>query len=114
MEDRHVIAENLGGDATMSLLAVFDGHRGAAAAEYAASHMLPALRQNWDYHGPAALLRRTFVGLDADFRRLEAAEYAARVQRMGEGSAGAALSVLRHMGLLSHYCHHKADCPSVQ
>ena len=101
-----MIAEELGGDATMSLLAVFDGHRGVAAAEYAAANLLLALRQNWDYHSPAALLRRTFVGLDADFRRLEDAEYAARVQRIGEGSAGAALCVLRHMQI---YCFNKAD-----
>lgn len=89
MEDRHVIAEQLGGNIAMSLVAVFDGHRGAATAEYAAANMLPALQHNWNAHDPAATLSCAFVNMDEDYRRVEAAEYAARVQRMGEGNAGA-------------------------
>lgn len=86
-----MVAEHLGGDASTALLAVFDGHRGAAAAEYAAAHVLPYLRQSWDAADPAAALSRTFLALDADFRQGEAAEFAARVQRVGEGSAGVSL-----------------------
>lgn len=83
-----MIAEQLGGDAATTLLAVFDGHRGAAAAEYAAAHVLPYLQRSWAAADPAAALSRTFIDLDADYRQAEAAEYAARVQRVGEGSAG--------------------------
>lgn len=47
MEDRHVAAVPLHGLQHVSLLAVFDGHRGAAAAHIAA-HTLPArLRERW-------------------------------------------------------------------
>lgn len=86
-----MIAEQLGGDASTALLAVFDGHRGAAAADYAAANVLPYLRRSWDAGDPAAALSRTFIDLDADYRQAEAAEYAARVQRVGEGSAGVPL-----------------------
>jgi serine/threonine protein phosphatase PrpC len=39
MEDRHVVVQGLGGDARVTLAAVFDGHRGHEAAAYAAAQL---------------------------------------------------------------------------
>lgn len=47
MEDRHVLAVPLRGLQRAGLLAVFDGHRGASAAETAAVTLPDALRQAW-------------------------------------------------------------------
>ena len=89
MEDRHVIVPALGDDASTSLLAVFDGHRGAETAEFAAVNLEPYLRRRWRDDDPAAALRDTFVALDTDFRESAAQEYAERVGRVGQAAAGA-------------------------
>lgn len=38
-EDRHVVVQGLGGDSSLTLAAVFDGHRGHEAAAYAAAQL---------------------------------------------------------------------------
>lgn len=38
-EDRHVVVQGLGGDADVTLAAVFDGHRGSEVAAYAAAQL---------------------------------------------------------------------------
>ncbi|KAF8055592.1 SEC13B [Scenedesmus sp. PABB004] len=43
MEDRHTIVQGLGGDPAITLACVFDGHRGAEAAAYAAAALPRAL-----------------------------------------------------------------------
>ena len=88
MEDRHVIVEHLGGDAATTLLAVFDGHRGAAAADFAAHSLVSSLRRHWVTADPAETLRRSFTSLDVEFRAAEDATYAARVQQVGADRAG--------------------------
>jgi serine/threonine protein phosphatase PrpC len=44
MEDRHVVIRGLGGDPRLHFAGVFDGHRGAQAAHYAALHLPRALQ----------------------------------------------------------------------
>ena len=91
MEDRHLLAcplpgselglgsgsgagpaspsEELGGSAC--LLGVFDGHRGASAAEFAAEQLLEHLRVAWGAPSAEAALKRAFVGLDTAFREAQ-------------------------------------------
>lgn len=47
MEDRHVMQVPLYGLPASALLAIFDGHRGPQAAQYAADYFLPTLRRHW-------------------------------------------------------------------
>lgn len=47
MEDRHVMQIPLYGLPASALLAIFDGHRGHQAAQYAADCILPTLRRHW-------------------------------------------------------------------
>ena len=88
MEDRHLLACPLPGSVSGSdlgsgsgpgskdaehgggahLLGVFDGHRGAAAAEFAAEQLLEHLRGAWGAPSAEAALKRAFVGLDTAFR----------------------------------------------
>ncbi len=67
-----------------SCLGVFDGHRGAAAAEYMsaslAAHLAAALPGST---GGADLLRRALLGADVAFRGQQEAAWAARLERMG-------------------------------
>ena len=59
------------------LFAVFDGHRGAGAALYAARSLRRHLRSVWESsHSPEEALSRAFVRLDARWRRREAAALA--------------------------------------
>ncbi len=68
MEDRHVIREDLEGQAGCHLLAVFDGHRGPQAAQYAAHHILQVLQDQLATGTPAQALTNTFVSVDGSFR----------------------------------------------
>lgn len=72
MEDRVVVADPLGGptDLAGALLAVFDGHGGAAVAEFA-QRQLPhhVLRNHSAGSDPADALRRAFLTVDADIPR---------------------------------------------
>lgn len=68
MEDRHVIREDLEGQAGCHLLAVFDGHRGPQAAQYAAHHIPQVLQDQLATGTPAQALTNTFVSVDGSFR----------------------------------------------
>lgn len=68
MEDRHVIQEGLASCSGCHLLAVFDGHRGPEAAEYAAQHVVHQLQETMAACDPAEALADTFVLLDKHFR----------------------------------------------
>jgi serine/threonine protein phosphatase PrpC len=86
-EDRQVVVQGLGGDANVTLAAVFDGHRGCEVAAYAAAQMprhllvasvqlssvsnsssrssaLPAADSS---SGPAQALQQAFLATDAGF-----------------------------------------------
>ena len=68
MEDRHVIQEEAGLGGSCHLLAVFDGHRGPEAAEYAAQHAVQQLQGSMAAAPPDQALCDTFVSLDRSFR----------------------------------------------
>lgn len=68
MEDRHVILEGLACCPSCHLLAVFDGHRGPQAAEYAAQHVMQQLQASMAVLGPAEACAESFVSLDRSFR----------------------------------------------
>eukprot|EP00898_Chlorokybus_atmophyticus_P003259 jgi/Chlat1/3934/Chrsp26S04194 len=81
MEDRHCLARGIGGVSGLTLLGIFDGHRGFEAAEYA-SHALPArLPALLCNYRPEEVLSRAFVELDAAF----CAEAAIRRTQMKNG-----------------------------
>jgi len=90
MEDRHVIARALGGRPDVTLLAVFDGHRGDAAAAFAAQHVAEQVETNWPRADCAErCMEATFLKLDERFRAAQDAAWAARVARVGADAAGA-------------------------
>lgn len=67
------------------LFAVFDGHRGAGAARYAARSLARHLRAVWEgSSSPGEALARAFERVDARWKRREAAALA----RQGDGSGG--------------------------
>ena len=68
MEDTHVIHQDMSGDADLHLLAVFDGHRGPQAAQYAAQHIASTVSDQLQQQGPAEALSRAFDRLDEAFR----------------------------------------------
>ena len=74
MEDRHLVVTAAAGrsDAGSALLAVFDGHRGAQAAEYARRHFLEHLGAQGAAPTAEAALRGAFVAMDEAFRRQHA------------------------------------------
>lgn len=88
MEDFHVIEEQLGGQPGGHLLAVFDGHRGFTAAQYAAQHIVQVLQQRLAALQPAQAMCNTFVSIDEHFRQQQDEEWRERVKRMGQGAAG--------------------------
>lgn len=66
MEDRNIIAHNLCGSPHMHMMAVFDGHRGAEAAEYAESHLTAVLEACcMTADSPTAALKQAFIQLEA-------------------------------------------------
>lgn len=74
MEDRHIVSTGLAPDGQGTLLAVFDGHRGPQAAEFAAEHFESTLLRHWAAAGSAAqALVAAFLDVDAAFRRCHAA-----------------------------------------
>ena len=111
MEDAHVLASPLpalgaaagreaaasgGGTARADaahVLAVIDGHRGAAAARFAATHLLAHLRGAWAAPSAASALAAAFAGLDVAFREAEVLAWLLRVHAApvcGWGRRGAA------------------------
>lgn len=72
MEDRCLVVRRLFGLANCTLAAVFDGHRGADAAEYLASNLERHLERLWAAsESPAALLRDAVADADAAYRAAE-------------------------------------------
>ena len=73
MEDRNIVSTDLGSDQHCTLLAVFDGHRGPQAAEYAAQHFESVLLQHWAGAGSAAqALTAAFLQVAAGFQQWHA------------------------------------------
>ena len=73
MEDRFLLASPVGEPGT-HLLGVFDGHRGAEAAEFAAGAVARCMQARWGGDnglGPEASLAATFVAVDAAFKELD-------------------------------------------
>lgn len=121
MEDRHLLmtgmmpghlCQEAGSPLPFHLVGVFDGHRGAAAAEHAkqrlASAFLEALERLPALPGAAAsaevrgvssrspladalgsALRHAFLTVDVEFRRAEEKAWLERLAAMGEAAAGA-------------------------
>jgi serine/threonine protein phosphatase PrpC len=81
MEDRHVVVQGLGGDARVTLAAVFDGHRGHEAAAYAAAQL------------PRNLLLASV--LEGSSSSNTAVHGASREQPAADASTGAALALKR-------------------
>ena len=83
MEDRHIVVPALGGHAHAHLFAVFDGHRGHEAAEFAMSHVERAVRSEWGEHGDdvgkalAAATTKLDVAFRARFDAIKAKEMSA-------------------------------------
>ncbi len=77
MEDRHLVQTASGGgaggspcaDRNSALLAVFDGHRGPQAAEYAKCNFLRHLLDQAAASDAEAALRAAFVSTDEAFRK---------------------------------------------
>lgn len=102
MEDRHLLASPLPGSGSgpgaerpseagppaggaAHLLAVFDGHRGDAAAEFGAVHLAAHLRAAWGMPTARAALQAAFIELDAAFQE---SQVGPRVRVRGEGRWG--------------------------
>ncbi|DBB06962.1 TPA: hypothetical protein ACH3X3_009613 [Trebouxia sp. C0006] len=118
MEDRHVIREDLEGEVGCHLLAVFDGHRGPQAAQYAAHHIPQVLQDQLATITPAQALTNAFVSVDGSFRQQQEHERRGRVRRMGGGAAGkqawpgcTALAVLLHRNTM--LVANAGDCRAV-
>ena len=72
MEDRCSIIRSLFGLQHCSLVAVYDGHRGASAAEYLASSLERHLESRWsDSTSAGDLLRNALLDADEAFRQKE-------------------------------------------
>lgn len=70
MEDRNIIAHNLCSSPDLHLMAVFDGHRGAEAAEYAQCHLTSVLEACClTADSPTAALKQAFIQLEAGWFR---------------------------------------------
>jgi len=69
MEDRHLISNRLGGFAHAHLFAVFDGHRGYEAAEFASVNIERAIQSEWGAHGDdmGAILTAAMTKVDDAF-----------------------------------------------
>eukprot|EP00976_Prorocentrum_cordatum_P076766 1182436-Prorocentrum_minimum.AAC.3 len=81
MEDRHFVAPRLGGDPHVHLVGVFDGHRGAEAADFCARQLTQHLAASWQNQPTLeGALAAAFVSVDAAFC---AAEQQVRIQGFG-------------------------------
>ncbi|MEW5300300.1 MAG: hypothetical protein WDW36_003240 [Sanguina aurantia] len=80
MEDRNIIAHNLCGSPDLHMMAVFDGHRGAGAADYAEAHLTAVLGACCaTADSPTAALKQAFIQLEAGYRDVWQAERDARL-----------------------------------
>lgn len=69
MEDTHFILPHICGEKDVYAFGIFDGHRGAAAAEFS-FRAVPAVLQTLSFMGsPAKALAEAFISTDAAFRK---------------------------------------------
>ena len=68
MEDSHIIQHQLSDQQDVHLLAVFDGHRGAQTAQFAAQNIGTVLAEQLQQQQAAEALSSSFVSLDESFR----------------------------------------------
>lgn len=66
-EDRYCVSSTFLGDDNASVFAVFDGHGGCAAAEFAAQNIVNCLEQAWDKGNICEGVKRAFAQLDSLF-----------------------------------------------
>jgi len=86
MEDRCIIVRSICGREDCVLAGVFDGHRGAAAAEYLASNLERHIERLWSSStGPGQLLRDALLDADEEFRQREDAKWTATVPTASGG-----------------------------
>mmetsp|Transcript_35662 Transcript_35662/g.100954 ORF Transcript_35662/g.100954 Transcript_35662/m.100954 type:complete len:438 (+) Transcript_35662:245-1558(+) len=91
MEDRHVVLSSAGRPAGGGpvVLGVFDGHRGAEAADFVAQHLEAQVGAVWSSSlDPGHALRRAFLALDRSFVLEQQRLWEERVERMGISAAG--------------------------
>ncbi len=92
MEDAVVVLHDVcaaAGTPGCTALGVFDGHRGAAAADYLTANLQRHLVQQLGSSGSAAAaLAGTLADADVAFRAEQDAAWAARLARMGVAAAG--------------------------
>ncbi|PRW58969.1 kinase and PP2C-like domain-containing [Chlorella sorokiniana] len=92
MEDAVVVLHDVcaaAGAPGCTAVGVFDGHRGAAAADYLTAHMQRHLAQRLGSSDSApAALAGALADADAAFRAEQDAAWAARLARMGAAAAG--------------------------
>lgn len=68
MEDMHFLLPNIGNQKDIHIFGIFDGHRGAAAAEFSAQ-ALPGILQNFGpTKSPLDALLEAFIKTDMEFR----------------------------------------------
>lgn len=68
MEDSHVMHHQLSDQQDVHLLAVFDGHRGAQTAQFAAQNIATVLAELLQTQQAAVALSSSFISLDESFR----------------------------------------------
>ncbi|KAK9796343.1 hypothetical protein WJX73_010652 [Symbiochloris irregularis] len=122
MEDRHLLLTPLHIKGKLlpstQILATFDGHRGAAAAEHCVQHLLQHLQACWDAPTAEAALQDTFLRLDKAFLESQQRSWDDQVQRKGQSAAGTrtwpgctAIVALIHDGHL--WVANAGDCRAV-
>ncbi|KAH9298494.1 hypothetical protein KI387_030176, partial [Taxus chinensis] len=68
MEDTHFLLPHLGNEKYVSAFGVFDGHRGAPAAQFAARAIPGFLQSSGPFHSPSEALVHSFLRTDILFR----------------------------------------------
>ncbi|XP_022147786.1 protein kinase and PP2C-like domain-containing protein isoform X2 [Momordica charantia] len=69
MEDSHFLLPHMCNEEDIHVFGIFDGHRGAAAAEFSARAIPGFLRNSCSTSSPADALVETFVKTDIEFRK---------------------------------------------
>ncbi|XP_050231776.1 protein kinase and PP2C-like domain-containing protein [Mercurialis annua] len=68
MEDRHFLLPHMCGEKDVHVFGIFDGHRGAAAAEFSAQALPGFLRSLGYVKSPTSALSEAFISTDIAFR----------------------------------------------
>lgn len=69
MEDSHFLLRHFCSEEDIHVFGIFDGHRGAAAAEFSAQAIPGFLRTSFSTRSPADALTEAFVKTDIEFRK---------------------------------------------